>query len=68
MLHKDVYAWFTVIFPQYTDKIKEMFPCGKNTVRIRLLDQSEFVFHYESLTNWQFETVDSFIARTLKGE
>ena len=68
MLHKEVYAWFTVIFPQYTDKIKEMLPCGRNTIRVKLLDQTEFVFHYESLNNWQLETVDSFVARTLKGE
>ena len=68
MLHKDVYVWFTAIFPQYADKIKETFPCGKNTVRVRLHDQSEFVFNYENPTDWRLETIDSFIARTLKGE
>lgn len=68
MLHKDVYVWFTVIFPQYVDKVKETFPCGKNTVRIKLLDQTELVFYYESLADWRLETVDSFIARIRKGE
>lgn len=67
MLHKDVYVWFTVIFPQYTDKIKESFPCGKNAVRLRLLDQTEFVFTYEGPKDWRLETVDSFIKR-VKGE
>lgn len=67
MQHKDVYVWFTVIFPQYIDKIKETFPCGKNAVRIRLLDQTELVFSYETLTDWRLETADSFIKR-LKGE
>lgn len=66
MPHKDVYVWFTVIFPQYTGKIKESFPCGKNTIRIKLLDQSEYVFNYETPTHWWLETVDSFIER-LKG-
>ena len=68
MLHKDVYVWFTVVFPQYVDKVKETFPCGKNTVRIKLLDQTELVFYYESLADWRLETVDSFIARIRKGE
>lgn len=68
MLHKDVYVWFTVIFPQYVDKVKETFPCGKNTIRVKLLDQTELVFYYESLADWRLETVDSFIARIRKGE
>lgn len=66
MLHKDVYGWFAVIFPQYTSKVETYFPCGKNCIRVRLRDHQEFVFTYESLTDWSLDTVDSFIRR-LKG-
>ena len=68
MLHKDVYVWFTVIFPQYADKVKEALPCGKNTVRVKLSDQTELVFYYTSPSEWRLETLDSFIARMPKGE
>lgn len=67
MTHKEVYHQFESHFPQYTKDVKEWFPSGKNTVRVRLNDRREFIFNYEGLNNMRFETLSSYVDK-MKGE
>ena len=66
MTHKDIYKWFKHIFPQYSERLKEWFPNGKDSIRIRLETGRDFVFTYHNREDWRFETVDSFI-KQMKG-
>lgn len=66
MSHKEVYKWFELYFPQYSKYIKEWFPNGKNSVRVRQINGQDFVFTFNAPNNWRFETVGSFI-NELKG-
>lgn len=67
MIHKEVYYWFTVHFPQFTRNIIGWFPNGKNSIRVRQSDYKDFIFTYNGKNDWCFETVDSFIARSRGG-
>lgn len=67
MTHKEVYHQFESHFPQYAKDVKEWFPSGKNTVRVRLNDRREFIFNYEGLNNMRFETLSSYVDK-MKGE
>lgn len=62
MSHNEIYQMFTLYFPDYAkDRVKEWFPNGQNSVRIRQKNEQEFVFTYLSKTDWRFETIDSYI-------
>lgn len=62
MSHNEIYQMFTLYFPDYAkDRVKEWFPNGKSSVRIRQKNEQEFVFTYLSKTDWRFETIDSYI-------
>ena len=62
MSHNEIYQAFTLYLPDYVkDRIKECFPNGKSSVRIRQKNEQEFVFTYLSKTDWRFETIDSYI-------
>lgn len=65
MIHDDIYKEFLVNFPFYKNKIEHWFPAGKDTIRIRLLDNSEYIFTYHSPLNLRLETVESFIPTLL---
>lgn len=59
MSHNEIYQMFTLQFPDYM--VKEWFPNGRNSIRIRQKNAQEFVFTYLSKTDWRFETIDSYI-------
>ena len=61
MFHKDVLKNFKDIFPQCSGQIAMWFPSGKNRIRVRLVNDHEFVFTYNNEKDWCLETVDSFI-------
>ena len=61
MIHKNILKKFIEIFPQYEATIELWFPSGKNRIRVRLIDRREFIFTYNSESDWCLETVDSFI-------
>jgi hypothetical protein len=67
MTHLQVINIFKSKFSLYSNHIKEWFPNGKNSVRIRLKNGQEFVFTHNTPSDWCFETIDSFIKR-LRGE
>lgn len=63
MLHDDVYKQFTGYFLPLSHWVKEWFPNGKNSVRIRMKDGKDYVFTYDGKDDWCFETADCFIKR-----
>lgn len=67
MVHKDVYAKFARIFPDFASQAELYFPNGKNCIRVRVVGGKEMVFAYHSDKDWSLETVDRFVKR-LKGE
>lgn len=66
MIHKNVYAIYEKLMPFYASQTKEYFPCGLNTIRVRLQDRREFVFSYGKDDSWCFETLDRYIKK-MKG-
>lgn len=66
MIHKDVYAIYKKMMPFYASQTEEYFPCGLNTIRVRLHDRREFVFSYGKDNSWSFETLDRYMKK-MKG-
>lgn len=61
MVHRDILKIFEQLFPDYSGiRIKQWFPNGKNSIRIRHNNRSEYVFTYNGPDDWIFETVSSF--------
>ena len=63
MVHKEVYKWFELYFPEYARYVETWFPNGKNSVRVRQTNGQEFIFTYDAKDDWKFETRKSFINR-----
>lgn len=66
MIHSKVYAIYEKLMPFYAEQTKEYFPCGLNTIRVRLQDRREFIFMYDKDNSWSFETLDRHIKK-MKG-
>ena len=47
--------------------VKEYFPNGKNSIRIRKTNGQEFIFSLREPKAWKFETIDQFLV-DMKGE
>ena len=67
MTHDIVLQHFRKCFPHYANEIIAWFPNGKNSIRVRYDHGQEFIFTFNSESNWVYETVDSYIER-LKGD
>ena len=67
MTHDLVYGLFEETFPLYAQKTTEWFPNGRNSIRVRLDDKSEYVFTYKDVKA-QLETLDEFINTMRKGK
>jgi hypothetical protein len=67
MTHNEVYEKFKLYFPNYSKEgmIDCYFPNGKNSIRIRQVNMQEFIFSFVSDTEWRFETIKSFMERSL---
>lgn len=62
MLHKQIYNWFELYFPDYAGKrVLTWFPNGKDSIRVRQTNGQEFIFTYHGIEDWKLETVESFI-------
>lgn len=66
MNHKSIYEAFKVKLPKYADAVVTWFPNGKGSVRVRLIDNKEYVFSFNSDKDWIFETADSHLKRMKK--
>lgn len=67
MIHTQVYGFFQTCLPDQAKKVKEYFPNGKNSIRIRKTNGQEFIFSLREPKAWKFETIDQFLA-DMKGE
>lgn len=61
MTHISIYNRFVLYFPQFADVADSWFPNGKNSIRIRIINDKDYVFTYNSKHDWRLETVDSFV-------
>lgn len=66
MIHKDVVAELKTRIPQYANNIKVWFPNGKNSIRFKQDDGTEYVFTYNDPKDWCFETLSNYTKK--KGE
>lgn len=67
MLHKEIYKYFTLYFPQFAEHVVIWFPNGKKSVRVRQSNEQNFIFTYHGPEDWCFETVDSY-TKKMKGD
>lgn len=67
MTHNCVYDIFEKKFNKIAGQIEVWFPNGKNSIRIRLDDKNEYIFTFNSESDWSLETVNSYLKR-VKGE
>ncbi len=67
MIHTQVYGFFQTCLPDQAKEVKEYFPNGKNSIRIRKTNGQEFIFSLREPKAWKFETIDQFLA-DMKGE
>lgn len=64
--HSDIFNMFMNFFgfSLVKDvKVEVYFPCGYNTIRVRLTNKTEYVFRYTSINNWSLETIDSHLMK-----
>lgn len=71
MSHNEVFKIFKKIFPQYVNDDLIYFPAGKNCIRIRGIEGysfhgRDFIFAYDSHSDWKFETLESFLQEMSK--
>lgn len=61
MIHSELFKKFAAVFPVWANDTKEWFPNGKNSIRIRLKTEKEYIFSSENEDAWRFETISSFL-------
>lgn len=61
MIHTQVYGFFQTCLPDQAKEVKEYFPNGKNSIRIRKTNGQEFIFSLREPKAWKFETIDQFL-------
>lgn len=66
MTHDRIYAIYKELLPFYYKQTKMYFPCGQNTIRVRLENGRDYVFIFASDNSWSFETLDRYLKK-MKG-
>lgn len=51
MIHTQVYGFFQTCLPDQAKEVKEYFPNGKNSIRIRKTNGQEFIFSLKEKRN-----------------
>lgn len=67
MIHSQIYGYFKECLPEREKEVKEYFPNGRNSIRVRQNDGQEFIFSVTAPKVWKFETIDQFLVG-MKGE
>lgn len=71
MSPNQVYGVFKEVFPQYITDDLIFFPNGRNSIRVRGIEGFgfrgyDFVFTYHGHDDWIFETLASYMKRSMK--
>jgi hypothetical protein len=67
MTHDNVYKQFKKLLPDYAKRTTVWFPNGLNSIRVRQMDDKDFIFSTEEkLQEFRFETKECFLER-IKG-
>lgn len=66
MVHHEVLEMFKKMLSfggedHITKIIKDWFPNGKNSIRVRFVNNDELIFTYNSPTRWSIITKDEFV-------
>lgn len=61
MSHSEIFKKFNNIFSGIVPEVNEWFANGKDSIRVRIKNGSDFIFTYKSDTEWKYETLDSYI-------
>lgn len=61
MEHKEIYSRFESYLPQFSQHVIEWFPNGRNSIRVRQENGQDFIFTYNGIDDWCYETAVSFI-------
>lgn len=61
MIHTEVYKFFKTCLPEQAADVREYFPNGKNSIRVRKANRQDFIFSFTEYTAWKYETVDHFL-------
>lgn len=56
-----VLSCFHTIFPEYKENLDIWFPNGKNSIRVRMKNNSEIIFTCNGKDDWSLETVKHFL-------
>lgn len=67
MAHKNILMMFKERFADIALQVREWFPNGKDSIRVRLGNRQEFIFTYHGDKDWCLETVNSYITH-MRGE
>lgn len=67
MTHNEIYEKFKEKFSTSIKKVKEWFPNGYGSIRIRMEDMKEYVFEYDRRGNWSYEPLEHYMER-MKGK
>ena len=57
MIHTQVYGFFQTCLPDQAKEVKEYFPNGKNSIRIRKTNGQEFIFSFRKQRSFNRSTV-----------
>ena len=66
MTHDEVYTQFKKHLSSYAGQVKEWFPNGYNSVRVRFKDDRDYIFTVLG-NGVSFETKEHFIKRLTEG-
>ena len=59
MTHKAVYEMFQRLHPLYCCEALTWYPNGRNSIKIKIIEDMIFVFTYHNAKTWSFETEKS---------
>lgn len=61
MTHNEIWKAFKRHFTYASDSVTYWFPNGRNSIRVRLANNTDMIFTYKNKKVWRIETVDSFL-------
>ena len=67
MSHGIIWELYKSKFPNDYKDVDTWFPCGKNTIRIRMKTKHEFIFIATSRDEWSYMPIKKYL-KQMKGD